>query len=177
MTISDTILPGVFILECDVFPDDRGELVTVWVRAELERLGLDSHVALANLSTNRRRGTIRGLHFQTPPVEEIKIVRAVRGAVFDVVADLRPDSATYRRWIGVELDADAHRMVYVPRGVAHGYQTLTDDSAVFYFVSAPYSPPHQRGLRWNDPGLGIDWPLGAPTSISARDAAFPDCAF
>jgi dTDP-4-dehydrorhamnose 3,5-epimerase len=104
-------------------------------------------------------------------------VRAVQGAVYDVVADLRPASPTYRRWIGVELQADGHHAVYVPRGVAHGYQTLTDGATVLYFVSAPYAPSHARGIRWDDPGLAVAWPLGAPTSISPRDAALADFPF
>ena len=177
MTFTDTALPGVFIIDGDVFPDDRGLFTTVWAPEPFVERGLESRVVLANLSSNRQRGTIRGLHYQAAPCEEVKIVRAVQGAVYDVVADLRPESPTYGRWIGVELQADVHRAVYVPRGVAHGYQTLTDGATVLYFVSAPYAPSHARGVRWNDPGLAVVWPLGAPTAISPRDAALADFPF
>jgi dTDP-4-dehydrorhamnose 3,5-epimerase len=98
----------------------------------------------------------------------------VRGAIFDVAVDLRPDSPTFRRWVGTELTADNHRLLYVPKGFAHGYQTLTDDAAVLYFVSAAHSPAHERGVRWDDPAIGVDWPLGAPSVINDRDANFPD---
>jgi dTDP-4-dehydrorhamnose 3,5-epimerase len=114
------------------------------------------------------------MHYQAAPFEEAKIVRVVRGAIFDVAVDLRPSSPTYRQWVGFELTADDRRIMYIPAGCAHGYQTLVDETEVFYFVSAAYSPPHQRGVRWNDPAFGIEWPLGAPTSIHDRDASYPD---
>jgi dTDP-4-dehydrorhamnose 3,5-epimerase len=114
------------------------------------------------------------MHFQAAPFQEAKVIRAVRGAIFDVAVDLRPDSPTFKQWTGHELTAENRQVMYVPPGCAHGYQTLDDDAEVFYFVSAPYSPPHQRGVRWNDPAFGIDWPLGAPVSIHERDASYPD---
>ncbi len=174
MQIRETPLPGVRLIDSDVFPDERGLFVRAWAASEFEALGLETRIAQASLATNVRRGTIRGLHYQAAPFEEVKVIRAVQGMVWDVALDLRPDSPTFRQWFGVELGADNHRLLYIPRGVAHGYQTLTDDAAVFYFVSAPYSAPHQRGVRWDDPAFGIAWPLGAPTVLSERDAAFAD---
>lgn len=174
MRIQETPIPGVRLIESDTFPDERGLFVRAWVASEFEAAGLETQIAQASLATNRRRGTIRGLHYQAAPFEEVKVIRAVQGLVWDVALDLRPDSPAFGRWFGVELGADNHRLLYVPRGVAHGYQTLTDDATVLYFVSAPYAPAHQRGVRWNDPAFGIAWPLGTPTALSARDAAFPD---
>jgi dTDP-4-dehydrorhamnose 3,5-epimerase len=174
VTFSPTTLAGVFVVDCDVFPDERGAFTRAWQPDAFAALGLETHIAQASLSSNHRRGTIRGLHYQSAPFEEVKVIRAVRGGIHDITVDLRPDSPTYLQWIGVDLTADNRRMVYVPKGCAHGYQTLTDDAEVFYFVSAPYSPDHQKGIRWNDPAIGVQWPLGAPTSISERDRGFPD---
>lgn len=174
MTFTATELPGVLIVESDVFPDERGYFARTWMRDEFEAHGLETTIVQRSLASNRRRGTIRGLHYQVAPVEEVKLIQVVSGAVFDVVLDLRPESPTCRRWIGIELAAGAHRMLYVPRGMAHGYQTLADETTITYSVSAPYSPSHQRGVRWNDPAFAIGWPLGPPVSISPRDASFPD---
>lgn len=164
----------MWIVDCDVFPDDRGFFAPAWLPGPFAERGLETTIVQASLSSNIRRGTIRGLHYQAAPFEEVKLVRVVRGAVHDVTVDLRPDSPTYLQWIGVDLSADNRRMLYVPRGVAHGYQTLSDAADVFYFVSTPYSPAHQQGIRWDDASIGVRWPLGAPTSISERDRAFPD---
>ena len=174
MTFIETRLPGVLLIDCDVFRDDRGAFVRAWMPEEFAARGLETRLAQASLATNITRGTLRGMHYQTAPFEEVKLIRAARGAVYDVAVDLRPDSPTFREWIGVELTSENHRMLYVPHGCAHGYQTLTDDAAVFYFVSAPYSPAHQAGVRWDDPAFGIQWPLGRPTVINDRDARFPD---
>jgi len=174
MRFHDTSIAGVRIVDADVFPDERGEFVRAWAASDFEAQGLDTTLAQASLARNRLRGTIRGLHYQVAPFEEVKVIRAVRGEVWDVALDLRAGSPTHGRWLGIRLAADEHRLLYIPQGVAHGYQTLSDDAEVFYFVSAPYSPEHQRGVRWNDPRFGIDWPLGSPTVVSERDAAFPD---
>jgi dTDP-4-dehydrorhamnose 3,5-epimerase len=173
MRFTETKLPGVLIVDCHVFPDERGSFVPFWLPDALQARGLDTTIAQCSLASNRRRGTIRGLHYQAQPQEEVKLVSAIRGRLFDVIVDLRPESPTYRQWIGVELDADRRRMVYLPRGTAHGYQTLDDGVDVFYFVSAPYTPDLQRGIRWDDPTLAIDWPLGPPTVISDRDRSLP----
>ena len=174
MKFTDTRIAGVGIVDSDVFMDERGAFVLAWMSDEFAARGLDTRIAQASLALTRDRGSIRGLHYQAAPFEEFKVIRAVRGAVFDVAVDLRPDSPTYLTWVGCELSADNRRVMYVPPGCAHGYQTLADDTEVFYFVSAPYSPPHQRGVRWNDPAFGIQWPLGPPTRIHQRDASYPD---
>ena len=174
MTFHETQLRGVLIIEAEVYRDERGSFMPAWLPDRFKARGLDTTIAQASLATNLRRGTIRGLHYQVAPMEEVKVIRAIRGAVFDVAVDLRPDSPTYCQWVGVELSAENRKMLYLPKGFAHGYQTLSDHAEVFYFVSAPYSPEHQRGARWNDPAFGITWPLGAPTVINERDATYPD---
>jgi len=174
ITFTETAIPGVLIVQSQRIRDERGALEVPWHEAPFAARGLETHVAQCNIATNPRRGTIRGMHYQAAPFEEVKVIRPIRGAVFDVVVDLRRDSPTFRRWVGVELDAAAGRMLYVPRGFAHGYQTLTDDAEVLYIVSAQYSPPHQRGVRWNDAAFGIEWPLGSPAVINPRDASYPD---
>jgi dTDP-4-dehydrorhamnose 3,5-epimerase len=157
-----------------VFEDERGLFARAWMPDEFAAHGLETRIAQASLALTRRKGTIRGMHFQAAPFEEAKVVRAVRGGIFDVAVDLRPDSPTFKQWTGHELTSENRQVMYVPPGCAHGYQTLTDDAEVLYFVSAPYSPPHQRGVRWNDPAFGIGWPLGAPSSIHERDAGYAD---
>jgi dTDP-4-dehydrorhamnose 3,5-epimerase len=174
MTFTETALAGAWIIDIERFDDERGFFARTWAADELTARGLDPTLAQCNVAFNRRKGTIRGLHFQRAPFDEIKIVRCTRGAVHDVIVDLREDSPTFRRWLAVELTADTHRMLYVPPGVAHGYQTLTDDAETYYHVSAPYSPAHAAGVRWNDPAFAIAWPLGEPTVISARDREWPD---
>ena len=176
MVFSETRIPGVLIVDCDVFRDERGAFVRAWLPEAFAARGLDVHIAQASMALNDARGTLRGLHYQTAPHEEVKLIRVTRGAIFDVAVDLRPDSPTFRQWVGAELNDRDHRMMYIPRGCAHGYQTLTDNAEVFYFVSAAYSPAHQAGVRWNDPAFGIVWPLGAPRVINARDASYPDFA-
>ena len=174
MRLTETALPGVVIIDCETFPDARGSFSRVWHVAELSACGFDAPVTQCTTAFNHRRGTVRGMHYQAPPMGEVKLVRATRGAIFDVAVDLRPDSPTFRRWIGLELSADNRRTLLIPIGLAHGYQTLTDDAEVMYFMSSDYSPPHQRGVRWNDPAFGIEWPLGEPTMINDRDRTYPD---
>jgi dTDP-4-dehydrorhamnose 3,5-epimerase len=174
MTVTDTAIPGVFVIESDAFHDDRGWFTPAWVASELDARGLSARIAQCSMAFNRARGTIRGLHFQAAPFEEVKTVRVLRGAIFDVAVDIRPASPTFKQWVGVELTAANGRMLYVPEGFAHGYQTLDDETEILYFVSTAYSPAHQRGVRWNDPAFGVRWPLGAPTKIHDRDRAYPD---
>lgn len=174
MEFAHTGVAGVFIVQPDVFSDERGAFALAWMPQEFAERGLETRIAQASSALTRERGSIRGLHFQTPPFEEAKVVRVTAGAVFDVAVDLRPSSPTYLKWVGCELSAQNRRIMYVPPGCAHGYQTLTDDAEVFYFVSAKYAPLNQGGVRWNDPAFGIEWPLGAPTRINERDATYPD---
>src|SRR5207244_7957470 len=140
----------------------------LWCEREFAAHGLNSRVAQINVGRSTKRGTIRGLHYQLAPSQEAKTVRCTQGAMYDAIVDLRPDSPTYRRWFGLELTADNGRAVCIPAGCAHGYQTLSDDADLLYLVSAPYSPDHQRGVRWDDPAFRIDWPLGKPAVIHPR---------
>jgi dTDP-4-dehydrorhamnose 3,5-epimerase len=152
--------------------DDRGYFARTFCADELREHGLEPRVAQANTSFNRRRATLRGLHLQRPPHGEVKIVTCTRGRVFDVVADLRPESSTFLGWAGVELSAETSNQVYVPEGCAHGYLTLEEGCEVRYLVSAPYEPTAEAGVRWDDPALPISWPFD-PAVVSGRDLAFP----
>jgi len=169
----ETPLAGTFLIELDQLRDERGWFARTFDAQEFARAGLDPAVAQCNTSFNARRGTIRGIHYQAHPGWEAKLVRCTRGAIFDVAVDLRPDSETYCRWFGAELSADTGRMLYVPVGLAHGFQTLTDDSDVHYQMSHEYVPAQARGVRFDDPAFGIEWPLADPI-VSDRDRSFPD---
>jgi len=166
-------LDGAFVVEAEPQADERGLFARTFCRDTFRAQGLHGDFVQCNSSYNRRRGTLRGLHFQAAPHEEIKLVRCTQGAIFDVAVDLRPDSATFCRWRAVELSADNRRALYVPAGFAHGFQTLTDEAEVFYQMSAAYVPDLARGVRWNDPAFAIAWPVEPPI-LSGRDAAFPD---
>ena len=169
MKFAETKLEGVFVIEPELIEDERGFFALSWLPEEFAERGLNPRLAQCNISFNWLKGTLRGMHFQAAPHEEAKSVRCTRGAIFDVVVDLRPGSPTRYRWSAVELTAENRRMLYVPEGFAHGYQTLEDATEVFYQVSETYHPESARGLRWDDPRLDITWPL--PVSrISARDA-------
>jgi dTDP-4-dehydrorhamnose 3,5-epimerase len=172
MIITATSLPGVFTIDVEPIQDARGFFARAWDRKAFEAHGLDHTIVHGNLSWNRVRGTLRGLHYQLDPFSEVKLVRCTRGAILDVVADLRPASPGYRRWVALELTAVNHRALYVPKGFAHGYLTLADDVEVYYHVSAPYSAAYARGVRWNDPALGIEWPF-EPSVLSDQDRAWP----
>ncbi len=174
MTFTETSLPGVILIEADVFPDERGAFLRAWVEDECRARGLVTTIAQCSLATNHRRGTLRGMHFQSAPFDGAKTVRVTRGAVFDVAIDLRPDSPTFRHWTGTELTDRNNLSLYLPPGFAHGYQTLTDDADVLYFMSAAYAPAHQGGVRWNDPAFGVTWPIDPPTQINDRDRTYPD---
>ena len=173
MRFVETELGGVFVVELEEHVDERGSFARTWCREEMAAAGLTSDLAQCSLSRNRRAGTLRGLHFQRPPHEEAKLVRCTRGAIFDVAVDLRPGSATLGRWVGVELDPDNSRGLYVPEGCAHGFQTLVDDTDVAYMISVPYAPEAATGVRWDDPRLGIAWPEVAERTISPRDRSLP----
>lgn len=171
MKFDETELKGVFVIEPELIEDERGFFARSWSPEEFAERGLNPHLAQCNISFNRLKGTLRGMHYQVAPREEAKLVRCTRGAIFDVAVDLRLDSPTRYRWAAVELTADNRRMLYVPEGFAHGYQTLADATEIFYQVSETYHPESARGLRWDDPRLDITWPL--PVSIiSARDSEF-----
>lgn len=173
MKFEPTDIAGLYVIELDRLEDDRGFFARTFCDEEFGRRGLCTRFVQCNVSFNARRGTLRGMHLQRAPHEEVKLVRCTRGAVYDVVLDLRPASATFKRWQAFELTADNHRTLYVDSGLAHGFQTLEDDSELFYQMSARYDPPSAHGVRWNDPAFAIHWPLEAPM-LSPRDAGYPD---
>jgi len=173
MKIVETPVGGAFVLEIDRREDPRGFFARTWCRREFEELGLDPALVQINVGFNLRAGTLRGMHFQRTPFEETKVVRCTRGAVYDVAVDLRPGSPTFRRWAAAELTADNHRMLYVPRGCAHGYQTLVDDTELCYQTSQAYAPEHASGVRFDDRAFAIDWPL-AVTVLSDADRRWAD---
>jgi dTDP-4-dehydrorhamnose 3,5-epimerase len=173
ITFQPTDLSGVFVVEPELIADARGSFGRTYCQREFDEEGLAFSPVQCSISSNLRRGTLRGLHYQAPPWAEAKLVRCTTGAAFDVAADVRPDSPTFGRWAGVELTADNRKSLYLPSGVAHGFQTLTDGTEMLYLVSAFYEPKGQRGVRWDDQLLGIDWPISHPTAISDRDGALP----
>lgn len=166
-------LPGAWRVELERHEDQRGFFARTFCRREFESAGLDPRVAQCSLSFNRRRGTLRGMHWQAAPHGENKLVRCVRGSLYDVILDLRPDSTSFRKWHAEELSAERGNALYVPEGVAHGFLTLEDDVEILYQMSVPYEATAVRGVRWDDPAFGVEWPE-APTIISERDAAYPD---
>jgi dTDP-4-dehydrorhamnose 3,5-epimerase len=174
MIFSETELPGAYVIDLEPIEDERGFFARSWCEREFSKHGLSTKIAQANISFNKRKGTLRGMHFQKPPHAEVKLVRCTRGAIYDVIIDLRPDSPARSRWIGVELTAENRRMLYVPKLFAHGFQTLADDTEIFYLVSDFYAPEAEGGVRWDDPAFGIDWPLGEPTDISDKDRGWLD---
>jgi dTDP-4-dehydrorhamnose 3,5-epimerase len=155
---TETELPGAFVVDLERREDDRGFFARTWCANEYAEHGLKTDVVQANVSFNPRRGTLRGMHFQHSPHAEVKIVRATRGAIYDVIIDLREGSPTFKRWLGVELTEDNRRALYVPEGFAHGYQTVVPDTEVHYLVTEFYTPSAEGGVRWNDPAFGIEWP-------------------
>lgn len=167
---------GAFLLELDRHEDERGWFARAWCADELGANGLDPAVAQMNISSNVAAGTLRGLHHQLPPHAEAKLFRCIRGRSFHVMVDLRAGSPSYLRWHGVELDADGLAAVYLPAGTAAGYQALEDGTTVLYTASTAYAPGTERGLRWDDPALGIDWPLPDAALVSDKDRAWPDLA-
>jgi dTDP-4-dehydrorhamnose 3,5-epimerase len=168
-----TPLEGAFLIELQPVKDERGFFARTWDRDALLDRNLDAELVQCSIAFTPRGGTVRGLHFQVAPFEETKLVRCTRGSVFDVIVDLRPESRSYRGWYGVELSADNHRMLYIPKRFAHGYQTLTDDVEFAYQMSAPYSGAHAAGVRWDDPAFGITWPQTEHRFLSVSDRNWP----
>ncbi len=173
MRLEPQPIAGTYLLVPEPMVDERGFFARVLDAAQLAAAGLATAFPECSVSYNRRRGTLRGLHWQASPHHEAKIVRCLRGAVFDVAVDLRRNSATFGRWLGFTLDAENRHALYVPEGVAHGFQCVCDDTELFYHISTPYIPSAARGLRWNDPRLAIAWPLPDEPLLSPRDAALP----
>jgi dTDP-4-dehydrorhamnose 3,5-epimerase len=171
LIFTPTPLAGAYVLELDRREDERGFFARSFCQHEFTEHGLNPRIAQCNVSFNAKRGTLRGMHYQAPPHEEAKVVRCTQGAVWDVVVDLRPKSTTFKRWHGVELSAGNRRALYIPEGLAHGFQTLTDDAELLYLMSEFYHPDAARGVRWDDPAFGIEWPLPNPR-MSERDSGF-----
>lgn len=172
MKMTETKLPGVVILQPDVFGDHRGFFMESWSKHKLEKLGLYYDFVQDNHSSSTVKGTLRGIHFQRGEMAQAKLVRCTRGAVLDVAVDLRPDSATYKQWVSVELSAENKKQFLIPRGFGHGFVTLTDDVEFLYKADNYYAPEADGGIRWNDPTLGIDWGVAEPV-LSAKDANAP----
>ena len=168
MKFTEAKLQGVFIIDIERFEDERGFFARAFCQKEFEAYGLNPRVTQCNISFNKKKGTLRGMHYQVAPYEEAKLVRCTRGAIYDVVIDLRSDSPTFKRWTAVELTAENRKMLYVPEGFAHGFQALEDNTEVFYQMSGFYHSESERELRWNDPAFGIEWPIANPT-ISNKD--------
>jgi len=175
MKLRATTLEGAALIEPERLGDTRGFFARTFCQETFERWGLKSSFIQSSVSFNARRGTLRGMHFQKAPHGETKLVRCTRGAIHDVIVDLRAGSPTFVRWYGVELTQDNHRTLYVPEGFAHGFLTLRDDTEVLYQMADPFVAEAAAGVRWNDPRLGIDWPM-APVVMSDRDANYPDLA-
>jgi dTDP-4-dehydrorhamnose 3,5-epimerase len=172
MKVKATPLAGAFIIEMEPIADERGFFARTFCRATFAEHGLNPAIDQCSVSFNRARGTLRGMHFQIALAAEDKLVRCTAGAIFDAIVDIRPGSATGGQWFGVELSAANRRQLYIPKGFAHGFLTLVDETEVFYQISTPFVPTAARGVRWNDPAIGIAWPF-APIVVSARDAAYP----
>lgn len=173
MNFHYTALAGAYLIELERRGDERGFFARYFCEREFGAKGLETRFVQINNSLSTQRGTLRGLHYQLPPAAEVKVVRCVRGVLWDVIVDLRPDSPTYRKWFGAELTADNRLMMYAPRGFAHAILTLSDDAEAIYLVSTFYGAQHERGVRWNDPAIGIAWPI-EPAEVSSKDAAWPD---
>lgn len=178
MLVEPTPLAGAHVIVPERIGDERGWFARIYDADVIAQLGLDPAVSMCNLSFNARAGTLRGMHFNAAPHEEDKLVRVQRGAIFDVIVDLRPDSPTYKQWHGVELTAENGHAFFVPKGFAHGFQTLAENTEVHYQMSRPYVPEAGRGVRWDDPAFGIDWPEppGGERTMSERDANYADFA-
>jgi dTDP-4-dehydrorhamnose 3,5-epimerase len=173
MIFTETTLAGVYVIEPERREDERGFFARTWCKQEFEAHGLNPRLVQCNISYNRKKGTLRGMHFQVAPYQEAKLIRCTAGAIYDVAIDLRPQSPTFLRHFGISLSAQASNMLYVPEGFAHGFLTLADDSEVFYQMSEFYAPDYGRGVRWNDPAFGIHWPAEVVV-ISGRDANYPE---
>jgi dTDP-4-dehydrorhamnose 3,5-epimerase len=169
----ETKLKGLFLIEPERFEDERGFFALTWSEKSFKEHGLNPRLVECNISFNKKKGTLRGMHYQAEPHAQAKLVRATRGGIYDVAIDLRPDSPTFKEWVGVELTASNHLALFIPEGFAHGFQTLEDNTEVLYQMSDVFAPEAARGVRWDDPAFGIEWPPDARTIIR-RDREYPD---
>ncbi|MFL6028993.1 MAG: dTDP-4-dehydrorhamnose 3,5-epimerase [Gaiellaceae bacterium] len=177
MIFTETDLAGAFVIDIERHEDERGFFARAWCEDELAEHGLSTRVVQCNIAYNHRRSTLRGMHFQAAPHAEVKLVRCTRGAIYDVIIDLRPESRTFRQWLAFELTAENSRMLYIPEGFAHGYETLADETETYYQMSETHTPEAARGVRWNDPAFGIAWPEPEPAVISEKDRSWPAFAW
>ena len=177
MIFKETKLKGAFVLELEQLKDERGFFARSWCQREFEKRQLVANLVQCSVSFNRKRGTLRGLHYQAAPHAEAKLVRCTRGAIYDVIVDLRPESQTFKQWTAVELNAENRLQIYVPPGLAHGFQTLENATEVFYQMSELYEPSSAKGIRWNDPAFRIEWPTARTRILSARDQSYPNFEF
>lgn len=167
-------LSGAFLIEPELIEDERGFFARSFCIEEFKMKGLETSLEQCNISFNKKIGTLRGMHFQIGEKSEAKLIRCTMGAIYDVLIDLRPESSTFKKWVSVELSARNRKMIYAPKNFAHGFQTLEDNSEVFYQMSTSFAPGFARGVRWNDPAFNIQWPLPGPTLISLKDQQYPD---
>jgi dTDP-4-dehydrorhamnose 3,5-epimerase len=174
MKFSPVNVEGAFVVELSPIVDDRGFFARAYCEREFLDNGINVRMVQENMSYNRQRGILRGLHWQASPHEEAKFVRCIKGSIFDVVVDVRPDSATYKQWYGIDLTSTGRQALFIPGGCAHGYQVLEDDTELLYKVSAPYMQEAERGARWNDPAFGIEWPIKEGLILSSKDKDWDD---
>jgi len=170
---TETKLKGAYVIEVEPLADERGFFARSWCQKEFAQRGLTPNLVQCNISFNHKKGTLRGMHYQAKPYEEAKLVRCTMGTIYDVIIDLRPDSPTFKQWVAVELTAENRKMLYIPEGMAHGFQTLVDNTEVFYQMSEFYYPDSARGIRWNDPVFGIEWKKQQNSIISDKDLSYP----
>ena len=175
MKFIKTPLDGAYLIELEPIADERGFFARSWCREEFLSHGLNPNLAQCSISFNKKKGILRGMHYQEEPYQEAKLVRCYSGAIYDVILDLRPTSSSHRKWFSAELTATNRTMIYLPKGFAHGFQTLADNCELFYQISESYKPECTRGVRWNDPTFAIEWP-SADRIMSDRDRSFPDYA-
>jgi dTDP-4-dehydrorhamnose 3,5-epimerase len=173
MKFTETTLKGLFLITPEKREDERGFFSRTFCEREFAEHGLINHFVQVNNSLSRKKGTLRGLHYQLQPSSEAKLVRCIKGAIHDMVLDLRQNSPTFGKWCGLTIDSEDRQMVYVPPGCAHAFLSLADDTEALYFTSAIYAPDKERGIRWNDPKFAIQWPI-VPTEVSSKDADWPD---
>jgi len=172
MKFFETKLKGSFIIEIEKLEDERGFFARIWDQKKFAEMGLNPKLSQSSVSFNKKRGTLRGIHYQITPYQETKLVRCNRGKIFDVIIDLRENSKTYRQWLGIEINSENNNMLYIPEGFAHGFQTLEDNTEVFYQISQEHMPEYARGKLWNDPIFNISWPIKSPI-MSDKDKQWP----
>ena len=172
MKFIQTPLEGAYVVELEKREDERGFFARAFCVDEFAEHGLKTEIKQSNLSGSVQKGTTRGLHYQVAPMAEVKFIRCIKGSVFDVLVDMRPESPTYKQWFGLKLSEQNQTAIYIPEGFAHGHQTLEDNSQIMYLTTQVYSPEHERGIRWNDPAIGVEWPL-EPTVVSDKDQSWP----